>query len=242
MSGIKLLNHLKALGQSAALFIFAIASQSLATVCAANSEDPTPSLDLGAKVYSQRCALCHGEQGMGEGILPLKLANYPDTNLLKKNHEKNRTALQKIIVYGGNLKSVNDAMPPYGQELTWTETESVTDFIAFLRSSPEKASKMVETDRKSNLPQTQLGKEVYDTRCVLCHGKYGEGDGRMSKLLKTPPPFDLTASRAPPPYLKEIIAKGGEAMGRSKHMPPWGDQLNNQEIEALIAYLITIRD
>lgn len=242
MSALPVLPRLKHIAYRAVALALLISSQCFATVYAANNEDPTPTLDLGAKVYSQRCVLCHGEQGMGEGILPLKLANYPDTNLLKKNHQKDRAILQQIIVYGGNLKGVNDAMPPYGQELTWTETESVTDFIAFMRASPDKASKMVVTDRKSSLPQTQLGKEVYDTRCVLCHGKYGEGDGRMAKLLKTPPPYDLTASRMPEAYLKQIIAKGGEAMGRSKHMPPWGDQLNEQEIDALIAYLLTIRD
>lgn len=205
-------------------------------------EDPTPTMQIGAEVYSQRCVLCHGERGMGEGILPMKLSNYPDTNLVKKGYTQGRDKVKQIIVYGGNLKDVHEAMPPYGQELSWTETESVTNFVELLRNSPEEAKEMVSNVRASKMPLSQLGKEVYDTRCVLCHGRYGEGDGRMSKLLKDPPPFDLTASRAPEPYLKAIIEKGGEAMGRSKHMPPWGDQLSEAEVDALIAYLQTIRD
>lgn len=231
--------------RSSRLAAWAILSLSLlfsGNVFAGTDEDPTPTMEVGADVYSKRCILCHGEQGMGEGILPMKLANYPNTSLFQKGHTTDKDELRKIVVYGGNLKNVHEAMPPYGQELTWTETESVTDFIQFLRLEPEKAKVMVASVRQSKLPITQLGKDVYDTRCVLCHGRYGEGDGRMSKLLKDPPPFDLTASRVPEDYLKAIINKGGEAMGRSKHMPPWSDQLSEKEVDAVIAYLLTIRD
>ena len=64
----------------------------------------------------------------------------------------------------------------------------------------------------------------------------------MSKLLKTPPPADLTASRMDRKNLEQIILLGGEGVGRSKHMPPWKDQLNKKEIARLIEYLISIRD
>lgn len=91
-------------------------------------------------------------------------------------------------------------------------------------------------------PTIDYGKEIFMQRCVLCHGKTGEGDGRMAKVIKSPPPFDLTASRLPDGYLKEIIVKGSEAMGRSKHMPPWGDALHDVEIESLMLHLKNIRD
>lgn len=212
------------------------------SLTASSEENPTPTLDIGADVYSKRCVLCHGDQGMGEGILPLKLKNYPNTSLFLKDHAVDRENVKDMIVYGGKLNNRHDTMPPYGQELSWTETESVTNFIMYLRKSPKDARKMIVTVRENKLPLTQLGKEVYDTRCVLCHGRFGEGDGRMSKILKNPPPFDLTASRVPEPYLQAIIEKGGEAMGRSKHMPPWGDQLSSQEIKSVISYLLIIRD
>lgn len=204
--------------------------------------DPAPSMQIGAEVYSQRCTLCHGAGGMGEGILPIKLKDYPDTNLLTNAKTVTRDEVYEATVYGGYKAGLDQAMPPYGQELTWTELQSVTDFVIHLRNSPEEARAMIISRRAAKLPEAQQGKEVFDTRCVLCHGKYGEGDGRMAKILKDPPPFDLTASRMPAAYLEQIIVEGGEALGRSKHMPPWGDQLTDSEVDAVVSYLITIRD
>lgn len=86
------------------------------------------------------------------------------------------------------------------------------------------------------------GQQIFQQRCVLCHGVNGEGDGRMAKVIKEPPPFDLTASRIPDEYMKDIIAKGSEAMGRSKHMPPWGDSLTEVQIEAVMLYIKALRD
>ncbi|MCX4026591.1 hypothetical protein H0A36_00305 [Endozoicomonas sp. SM1973] len=41
-------------------------------------------LQFGAKIFQQRCVLCHGDHGMGEGLLPIIVAKYPSTNLFKK--------------------------------------------------------------------------------------------------------------------------------------------------------------
>ncbi len=91
-------------------------------------------------------------------------------------------------------------------------------------------------------PSLDYGSKVFYQSCVLCHGRTGEGNGRMAKVLKAPPPADLTASRIPDDYLREIIVKGSEALGRSKHMPPWGEALQEVEIDSVIMYVKSIRD
>lgn len=205
-------------------------------------DDPSPSLELGAKVYVSRCVLCHGNKGMGEGIMPMRLKDYPETSLLKPRVAADRKAILEATVFGALYKDMSQYMPPFGKELSWTELESVSDFIVQLRTEPTKAYAMLEATSPNNTASRKLGQQLFNTRCVLCHGQFGEGDGRMAKLLKTPPPADLTASRLPEGYLRDIISKGGEAMGRSKHMPPWGDQLFASEISSIILYLISIRD
>ena len=57
------------------------------------------------------------------------------------------------------------------------------------------------------------GRLVYQNYCTLCHGKEGKGDGRAARL-HTPPPANLTQSKAPRDYLAMVVRKGGEAMGR----------------------------
>jgi mono/diheme cytochrome c family protein len=205
-------------------------------------DDPTPKVDLGAKVYYSRCVLCHGNKGMGEGILPMRLKNYPDTALLTAKSANSRDEVLQATVFGAHYKNLSEFMPPFGKELSWTELESVSDFIMLMRSNKEQAYALLSGLDSETSASKKIGQHVYSTRCVLCHGGFGEGDGRMSKLLKTPPPADLTASRLPDGYLKDIIVKGGEAMGRSKHMPPWGDQLTETEIQSLMLYLKAIRD
>ena len=37
--------------------------------------------------------------------------------------------------------------------------------------------------------------------------------------------------------LFQIIEKGGKGVGKSKMMPPWGDQLSKAEIADLVAYI-----
>lgn len=204
-------------------------------------DDTTPSLDIGAQVFNQRCSLCHGSQGMGEGKIPLKIPDYPDTNLFTAQKASTKEEIYNTVVYGSMLENINQYMPPMGNELTWTELESVSLFIGFLRNEPKQAiAKLSDLDQQSSF--ITLGKDVFEARCVLCHGKNGLGDGRMAKIIKSPPPFNLTKSRAPAAYLKRIIEEGGQPLGRSPQMPPWGEQLSADELNAVVEYIISLRD
>jgi mono/diheme cytochrome c family protein len=84
------------------------------------------------------------------------------------------------------------------------------------------------------------GRLVFQNYCVLCHGARGQGDGRAAKL-HTPRPFDLTSSTAPRYYINDVIRKGGAAMGRGVGMPPWGEQLTDEQINDVLNYLFTLR-
>ncbi len=90
-------------------------------------------------------------------------------------------------------------------------------------------------------PTLEYGAEMFQSYCALCHGPNGEGDGKMAKIIKNPPPFNLTKSVMPDPYLEVIISKGGEAMGRSPRMPIWGEQFSKPEIQSLILYIKNLR-
>ena len=41
-------------------------------------------------------------------------------------------------------------------------------------------------------------------------------------------------------YMGLIIRMGGEAMGRSQFMPPWGAELTDEQMKDLVAYLRSI--
>lgn len=95
---------------------------------------------------------------------------------------------------------------------------------------------------KNNKASLNEGLKAYHTHCVLCHGEYGDGKGRMAKIITTPPPANLTYSRLPDDYLKKIISGGGQSMQRSPQMPPWGDEFSSTQIDSIILYIKSIRN
>lgn len=220
------------------LGLLAVLVLSSSNLCA---EDTIPTVEFGTKVFAERCSLCHGSQALGEGKLALKIASYPNTNLMTDKIAKSLDDVRNIVVYGGTLSNVSKFMPPFGNELTWTEIESVSLFLVNFRESPDTHLKMLKSIQHSSAEGSKLGREIFESRCTLCHGINGEGDGRMKKVIKSPPPYNLTKSVMPKEYLKQIVTLGGEPMSRSPQMPPWGDQLNDKEIDAVAEYIIGLR-
>ena len=204
-------------------------------------KEASPCITYGANIFSERCALCHGSDGHGEGILSMQMKNYPNTNLLEAKQGTDLAALTKVIRYGATMSGISAEMPPWGDELTATQLDSVAMFVELLHRKRDRALKLLRAEAKNIKPSIRIGRGIYQGRCSLCHGKGGEGDGKMARIIKNPPPFNLTKSRMPDAYLKEIIKKGGQAMARSERMPPWGTDLSDKEIDSVILYIKTLR-
>lgn len=84
------------------------------------------------------------------------------------------------------------------------------------------------------------GERTFKANCVLCHGDKADGTGIAAKNYN-PPPANLTVSWRSDEYKQSLITKGGEAMGRSPYMPPFGQALTEQQIGDLVAYLRTVK-
>ncbi|WP_346992859.1 c-type cytochrome [Alteromonas gracilis] len=119
----------------------------------ANQQETEPTVEIGARVYQERCVLCHGMQAMGEGILPMKLKDYPNTNLLKRIRQRSREEIHRVVTHGASLDNISDFMPPMGAELSWTELESVVDFLMLLKTDTPKSLNLLkdESDNGSQL-------------------------------------------------------------------------------------------
>lgn len=84
------------------------------------------------------------------------------------------------------------------------------------------------------------GRELYAEKCVLCHGAQGHGWDWSAKVTRPPVPVPDLAQAAPQrsdPFLFQVIKEGGEAVGRTRFMPPFGFQLSDDEIWDLVAYV-----
>jgi mono/diheme cytochrome c family protein len=80
---------------------------------------------------------------------------------------------------------------------------------------------------------------VYANYCVTCHGFNADGNGRAARLYN-PKPANLRMSDKNDAYFGLIIRMGGEAIGRSQFMPPWGAELTEEQTNDLVTYLRSI--
>lgn len=85
------------------------------------------------------------------------------------------------------------------------------------------------------------GSIVFQTYCILCHGNGGTGDGRLA-VGKMPAPANLTRSMLTDAQKEAIIRGGGASVGRSPFMPPWGEELTDEQIKDLIRFLRTLKE
>ena len=80
---------------------------------------------------------------------------------------------------------------------------------------------------------------VYANYCVTCHGINADGNGRAARL-HNPRPANLRASDKNDAYIGLIVRRGGEAIGRSQGMPPWGEELTDEQIKDVVAFVRSV--
>ena len=81
---------------------------------------------------------------------------------------------------------------------------------------------------------------IYALYCAQCHGIDGTGDGLNAPYMDTRPRDHTSRSEMggrSDDELFRTIADGGQAMNLSVMMPPWGDNLAEDEIDELVSYL-----
>jgi mono/diheme cytochrome c family protein len=93
-------------------------------------------------------------------------------------------------------------------------------------------------------PDAAKGKVIYNNGCIACHGSEGKGGPEdVTRFIRpdTWPDFtrcDQTTSEPDVAY-KAVIVHGGHSLGFSQIMPSFGDQLSDEEINDVVAYLRT---
>lgn len=80
---------------------------------------------------------------------------------------------------------------------------------------------------------------VYANYCVTCHGMNADGNGRAARLYD-PRPANLRATDKNDAYLALIVRMGGEQLGRSPKMPPWGEELTDEQIRDVVAFVRSV--
>lgn len=193
------------------LSVIVILSLSISVSQSSGIEKPKPTkelLELGKRIYKERCAICHGEKGDAKGEVANLL--YPAPRDLTLAVFKIRSTPTGSLPANEDLfRTVSEGMAgtvmfPFKNDLSEKERWAVVYFIKTFseRWKEEKPEKPVSIGAPP--PKTEellaLGEKVYkDLKCWECHGEKGKGDGPKSDTLKDDAgipifPYDFTRS------------------------------------------------
>lgn len=88
------------------------------------------------------------------------------------------------------------------------------------------------------------GQTLHVEHCAACHGLTGQSDVVVMHMDETPPDQSDPEymKNLPDPYLYLAICKGGQGVGKSYVMSPWGDFFTDQQIRDLIGWIRTFSD
>jgi mono/diheme cytochrome c family protein len=207
-----------------ALMLFLLSSCSLAEDITppANYQSPTPAPTMsplfpantpdtaaGAAIFASECAPCHGEKGLGDGVMASKLQKPPAALGKLENARAAAPANWFTTVTQGNMQSF---MPPFNTKLSDQQRWDVVAYAISLGIAPDEITK---------------GKDLYEVNCSQCHG----ADGKAN------PQADLSDQAALAKLTQNDIA-GFVSKGIGT-MPGFGGAMADPDIYAVAAYVRT---
>lgn len=123
----------------------------------ASADLPDPR--LGLVIYSQKCAACHGDSGMGNGPQAAQLqfppTQFADALTMRELAPSTMFSVTKV----GRIERF---MPPFGGSTADPDIWNTVAYVWSLHVAPE--------DLRS-------GEALYQANCAACHGDTGRGDG-----------------------------------------------------------------
>lgn len=118
--------------------------------------------------------------------------------------------------------------------------QNIVGALLFVFCVAAQAELLVDYPRRDTAEASiYRGDLVFHNYCQLCHGPNADGMGRAAKMYN-PKPVNLRKSAYPTSYKEMIVRKGGKEMGRSEFMPPWGEELTDEQITDVVHYIDTL--
>ncbi|MDY8137134.1 cytochrome c [Aquimarina sp. 2201CG5-10] len=104
--------------------------------------------------------------------------------------------------------------------------------------APKEAKELKNPISKSNKESSiTMGRKIFDTKCSICHGETGRGDGAAAPRVG-PKPANFTTEGVQKQEDGEIFWKLSNGKG---FMPKWEIKLSEEERWSLVNYIRTLK-
>jgi len=194
----------------------------------AHAETPI-SMAAAGKIYSENCAVCHGDHGDGKSRARYGLEPPPrDFTSPGAAAELNRQRMINSVVAGRK----GTAMVAWHGRLSMAEIEGVVDYIraTFMVLAP------TEEELAAEGPEMELGKKIFEENCRVCHGDRGNGATWTNSVLN-PPPRNFTSPQARRMLTRKRMLASVQYGRKGTAMQPFGGRLSETEIQAVVDYI-----
>jgi cytochrome c oxidase cbb3-type subunit 3 len=173
-------------------------------------------MQVGASVFGDNCATCHGAGGAG-------VKGYPnlrdDVWLWGGSLDKIRHTIQ-VGVRSGHPQALGEkVMPAFGRDqmLTDAQVSDLTEYVVAL------------SGRKANAAAVARARQTYVDQCGACHGAAGTGDVAQGIPNLTDAEWLFGSDRA---SIHDQIWNG-----RNGVMPTWEARFSPETVKALAVYV-----
>ena len=214
--------------------------KTVGTVSSTASASVDPKVAAGAHDFVQfACAECHGVSGQG-GVSP-------DVPALTEVGKALTVAQLTHIIDHGLGESANPKkpfMPVWGNVIS---TRQVDELVSYLRAGLPSVPTATPLPIPRNQGLAVAGAALYvSDGCINCHGPNGLGGvPNPQSEDKAIPPLSGVDFRGEFNTDAKIIdfIRTGSVLGRAPivSMPHWGGIISDQELNALVAYLKTLK-
>lgn len=203
---------------------------SLAVVIPAAAANPPPAYE-GRRLYVSYCQLCHGTDGKGDGPLAKAMQISP-ADLTTTVRARSDTILTKIITGEGRQtitgrdrhNLLSEAMPEWKDVFSESQVQALIAYLRFLGRT-----------KHDLMGDPEVGMQLYQKYCQVCHGEEGDGDGIMTSLMGITPMDHTNPNETNSLDNEELVASILD--GEGKYMPAWRGILSQGDVEALVSYI-----
>jgi len=174
-----------------------------------------------AWLYTEHCAVCHGEKGDGKSRARFGLNPAPrDFTSAASWDELTTERMRTSVIYG----RPGTAMVAWGQRLDDVQVDAL---VTYIRN---------EFMRQPSVGGQHSGKRTYKKHCRACHGDKGNG-AQWTKNSLNPAPRDFTAPAAKIELSRERMI-ASVTHGRSgTAMMSFGARLSATQVEDVVSYV-----
>ncbi|MDH5324621.1 MAG: c-type cytochrome [Gammaproteobacteria bacterium] len=197
------------------------------SVLAAEKTDKVPTKQSEAeKIYTDNCAICHGDKGDGDTRAQNGLNPPPrDFTTVQAAMELTRDRMIQSVTNG----RPGTGMMPHRDRLSATQISAVVDYIRtrFMNTPVANGPAPVANPK---------GAKIYTKFCSVCHGDKGNS-AVWARSQLNPPPRDFTSAQAAKELTRERMIHSVTNGRPGTGMMSFTTKLKSDEIEAVVDYI-----